>query len=129
MIPFLTVLFSLVFMVGMVDLIVYKHQLKQEDRPIWVSLIVTYQTMLGSHPPVLQFEQSKLFMFLYIGMTIVLNIMTLNLLISIISTTYEKMNNPEMVRSINVKQKAEMLADVEMMMVRSRNKGEPKFMH
>ena len=62
-------------------------------------------------------------------MTIVLNIMTLNLLISIISTTYEKMNNPEMVRSINVKQKAEMLADVEMMMVRSRNKGEPKFMH
>jgi len=59
--------------------------------------------MLGQHPEIDRFEKSKLFMYLYIGMTIVLNIMALNLLISIISTTYERMNNPEMVRSINVK--------------------------
>jgi len=59
--------------------------------------------MLGDNPSLSEFEESKLFLYLYFGMTIVLNTMTLNLLISIISTTYERMNDPNMVKAINVK--------------------------
>lgn len=88
MIPFLTVLFLMIFMVAMVDLIVHKHQLQNYDRQLWISIVSIYRVMLGENPKIIEFKKSKLFLFLYFLMTIVLNIMTLNLLISIISTTY-----------------------------------------
>ena len=129
MIPFLTVLFLMIGMVGMVDLIVHKHQLENVDRKLWVSIVHTYKVMLGDNPKTIEFKQSKLFLFVYFGMTIVLNTMTLNLLISIISTTYARLDHPDMVKSINVKQKAEMLSEIESLMVQYRNSGKEMYLH
>lgn len=56
MIPFLSILFCMIFMMGMVDLIVHRNQLGIKDREFWVSFVLTYETMLGDNPHIKYFK-------------------------------------------------------------------------
>ena len=127
MIPFLTVLLAMVYMFALVDMIIYKQQLRQTNRTFSESLIVTYQIMFGENPPVEDLMSIQPQIYLYVSVTLLLNVMTLNLLISIISNTYERLQSVQ--KSTDLKQKAEMLMEVEVIMLLKRKSGKPLYLH
>jgi len=73
------------------------------------------------------FKATKFYIAVYLGITVFLNIMVLNLLVCIISNSFERIQNTE--KSEDIKQRIEMLTEIEVLMFYNRNKGEPMFLH
>jgi len=126
LIPFMIVLLAMIFLVSLADLIVYKHLLDNRERALWDSYLEMYQVLFGENPDP-EFTESQIFKWIYYMQTIALNVMTLNLVISVVSNTFEKMQNIQ--KSSDVKQRVEMIMEVEVLMVGQRDGGAWKYLH
>jgi len=80
--------------------------------------------MYGENPA--EFKDISLW-FLYIVTTIVLNVMTLNLLISIIGNTYDRLQSIQV--PTDLKQRANLLEQLETILICFRKKGKPTYLH
>ena len=125
MIPFLIILFFIIFMFSLLDLVTYKHQVG-EERSFTDAFYYQYSRIFGADQEI-DMEKSYFFVLNFFLHTIVIFTMTMNLLISIISNTYEKMQNIEL--ALDVKMKTGLMEEIEVLLIGNRNKGTKQYLH
>lgn len=92
-----------------------------------VYIVTMYQQLFGENPPPEDLEKDSSLLFLYFLSTVILNVMTLNLLISIIGNTYDRVQSIS--KATDLKQRAAMLEQLETILICFRKRGEPKYLH
>jgi len=90
MIPFLVLLYMIILIFCLVDNVVHQHHrdAKRRELPAFYNFGMTYQQLLGENPH--GRGMSNLDWFIFFAFTTLLNIVALNLLISLISNTFDK---------------------------------------
>ena len=87
---FLVVLGIMLFIFAQLDMIMNMQALDNNDKKVDYYLVILYQQLFGENPDPDDLDKDLSILFLYILSTVIMNVMTLNLLISIIGGTYDR---------------------------------------
>lgn len=90
-------------------------------------IIFQYLVMFGENPKVFELQKSHTFAFTYFAFTLMVNIVSLNLLIAVISNTFDCVQNS--LDAHHVRTKAQILQDISSFMTWDRDKVERKYLH
>ena len=124
---FLVVLGIMLFIFAQLEMIMNMQALDNNEPNIGNYIVTMYQQLFGENPSPDDLNKDLSLLFLYIISTVIMNVMTLNLLISIIAGTYDRVQSIS--KATDLKQRASMLEQLETILICFRNKGRHKYLH
>ena len=108
-------------------MIMNMQALDNNEAKLGTYFVTIYQQLFGENPSPDDLDKDLSLLFLYIISTVIMNVMTLNLLISIIAGTYDRVQSIS--KATDLKQRANMLEQLETILICFRNKGRNKYLH
>lgn len=98
-----------------------------ETKRIFGLFINQYEIMFGENPSDQDLVNSNTFFYNYIGFTCIVNIVSLNLLIAVISNTFDSVQSS--IEAHHLRTKAQILQDISAFQTWNRSKTERLYLH
>lgn len=124
-----TFLSILLFNISLFSLMKYIriYEQGQQSYVILELFINQYEIMFGENPDIDDLKHSRIYFFNYFGFTLIVNIVSLNLLIAVISNTFDCVQSS--IEAHHLRTKAQILHELSGFQTWDRNKSERMYLH